>query len=95
MKLSDTIDYVTEVIKYNGDEILLKEFKNWIIPKFPLNGKILKENGLPPGRLFTPVITKLKEFWIANDYKCSTEDLIKLLPSIIEECQTNKTKTMK
>lgn len=77
-----------EVLKYKGDEKLLEEFNNWEIPKFPVNGKILKESGVPPGKMYGPIMNKLKDIWIENEYKHTTEDLAKMIPSIIEEFQS-------
>lgn len=87
IKQKDAVDYVKEVLKYRGDEKLLNEFNNWEIPKFPVNGKILKENGVPPGKMYGPIISKLKDLWIENNYKHTTEDLVKIIPSVIEEFQ--------
>ncbi|XP_041969454.1 CCA tRNA nucleotidyltransferase 1, mitochondrial isoform X2 [Aricia agestis] len=85
IKQKDMIDYVCELLKYKGEEVLLEEFKKWEIPKFPINGKILKENGVPPGTMYGPIINKLKNLWIENQYKQSADDLVKFIPSIIEE----------
>jgi hypothetical protein len=46
-KTSDTKEWVCEVLKYRGDGALLKEFEQWDVPRFPLSGYVLKENGVP------------------------------------------------
>jgi hypothetical protein len=38
---------VCEVLKYKGKSVLLSEFEQWNVPRFPLNGNILKEKGVP------------------------------------------------
>jgi len=38
---------VCEVLKYRGASALLCEFEQWTVPRFPLNGNILKEKGVP------------------------------------------------
>jgi len=43
----DTKEWVREVLKYRGDNVLLNEFDQWNVPRFPLNGHILKEKGVP------------------------------------------------
>lgn len=85
IKQKDAVEYVSEVLKYNGDELLLEEFNKWEIPRFPVGGKALKDNGVPPGKMYGPIIKRLKDIWIENEYKQGTEDLVKLIPSIIEE----------
>lgn len=73
------------MLKYRGEEALLKEFRRWEIPRFPITGKILKENSVPPGKMYGPIIGKLKDIWIDNEYKQTGEDLVKFIPGIIEE----------
>lgn len=46
-KTHDTKEWVCEVLKYRGDRTLLKEFEQWSVPRFPLNGYMLKEKGVP------------------------------------------------
>ncbi|XP_050674983.1 CCA tRNA nucleotidyltransferase 1, mitochondrial isoform X2 [Leptidea sinapis] len=87
IKQKDSIDYVKEVLKYRGDEVLLEQLCNWQIPIFPVNGKTLRDNGVPPGKLYGKILSKLKDIWIDNDYKQNCGDLVKYLPDII-----NKTK---
>ncbi|XP_039758121.1 CCA tRNA nucleotidyltransferase 1, mitochondrial isoform X2 [Pararge aegeria] len=85
IKQKDAVDYVREVLKYRGSENLLEQFNSWDIPRFPVDGKILKDNGVPPGKMYGRIINKLKDIWIDNEYKQTTADLVKLLPSIIGE----------
>lgn len=73
-----------EVLKYKGDENLLEKFKKWQIPKFPINGKILKDAGVSPGKMYGPIIRKMKESWIENEYKQTADDLVKLIPEITD-----------
>jgi hypothetical protein len=46
-KTGDTKEWVCEVLKYKGNSVLLSEFEQWNVPRFPLNGNILKEKGVP------------------------------------------------
>lgn len=46
-KTRDTKEWVCEVLKYRGDSALLSEFEQWNVPRFPLNGNVLKERGVP------------------------------------------------
>jgi hypothetical protein len=47
VKTLDTKKWVCEVLKYRGDGTLLNEFEQWNVPRFPLNGYMLKEKGVP------------------------------------------------
>lgn len=84
------MDYVREVLKYRGEEKLLEEFNKWELPRFPMSGKILKDNGVPPGKMYGPIISKLKDTWIDNNYIQTAEDLAKLIPGIIAEIGMRK-----
>jgi hypothetical protein len=46
-KTRDMKEWVCEVLKYRGDGALLNEFEQWNVPRFPLNGYMLKERGVP------------------------------------------------
>ncbi|XP_050354036.1 CCA tRNA nucleotidyltransferase 1, mitochondrial isoform X1 [Nymphalis io] len=85
IKQQDAYDYVVELLKYRGDEKLLEDFKKWIIPRFPVNGKILKENGYMPGKMYSHIIYKLKDMWIESEYQLGIDDLVKLIPSIVDK----------
>lgn len=89
-KQKDAIEYVRELLKYRGDENLLNQFNSWDVPKFPINGKILKEAGVPPGKMYGSIINKLKDIWIDNEYKTTSNDLVKQIPSIMEEIENQK-----
>ncbi|XP_026745361.1 CCA tRNA nucleotidyltransferase 1, mitochondrial-like [Trichoplusia ni] len=95
IKQKDAIEYVREVLKYRGDENLLEQFNKWEVPRFPISGKMLKEAGVPPGRMYGPIISKIKEMWIDNEYKQSEAELVKIIPNIIEEFSNNKIKNNK
>lgn len=87
MKQKDAIEYVKELLKYKGEEKLLEEFCRWEVPRFPVGGKILKENGVPPGKLYGPIMNQLKDIWIDSEYKKTAEDLVQLIPNIIQELE--------
>ncbi|XP_013184983.2 CCA tRNA nucleotidyltransferase 1, mitochondrial isoform X2 [Amyelois transitella] len=90
MKQKDAVEYVKEVLKYRGDKNLLEQFNKWNIPKFPVSGKDLKENNVPPGKMYGLIISKLKEMWVENEYKQTSGDLVKFIPTIIEELDKQK-----
>ncbi|KAJ8723866.1 hypothetical protein PYW07_007846 [Mythimna separata] len=91
IKQKDAIEYVRELLKYRGDA-LLQQFNEWEVPRFPITGKMLKDAGVPPGRMYGPIINKLKDIWIENEYKQSEEELLKHIPDMIEEYNMKKPK---
>ena len=68
----------------NFEEV--EAFKNWEIPRFPVNGKELKEAGVPSGKFLGQCIEKLKLAWIDSDFKMDKEHLLKVeLPKIADD----------
>ncbi|KAG7297902.1 hypothetical protein JYU34_018657 [Plutella xylostella] len=92
MKKDIAVEYVREVLKYRGDEKLLDQFNKWDMPKFPIGGKELKDNGVPPGKMYGKIIARLREMWIENEYKQTSSDLVKLIPIVLEEFENLKIK---
>lgn len=80
-----TKEYVEELLKFHNKWELYGKLKNWQVPKFPVSGNMLKQNGCPQGRTIGRVISKLKEVWIQHEFKSTAEDLLKHLPAILEE----------
>lgn len=93
IKQKVAIEYVKEVLKYRRDAAL-EQFNEWEVPLFPISGKMLKDAGVPPSKMYGPIINKLKAIWIENEYKQSGEELIKHIPNIIEEFENNKKQCM-
>ena len=62
---------------------LVEDFKNWEIPRFPVNGRDLKEEGVKNGKLMGKIIDELKKEWIESDFKVEREHLLKVsLPKV-------------
>ncbi|XP_046402301.1 CCA tRNA nucleotidyltransferase 1, mitochondrial [Ischnura elegans] len=88
-KQNDVREWIRELLKYKGNIPTLEEFDQWKLPKFPINGNILLEKGVPGGKKMGPVLTKLKEYWIENDFKTSPEELMEKLPEVMNELDLN------
>jgi hypothetical protein len=84
-KSRDLKDYVGELLKFHCKEDLYHKLKAWEIPKFPVDGKMLKDSGCPSGKIMGTVISKLKEHWVNDEFKTKPEELMKHLPKIFEE----------
>lgn len=84
-KTKDVKDYVLELLKYHCKGDFYHALKDWKIPRFPLNGNDLTQNGCPSGKIMGVVMNKLKEVWVENEFRASKEDLIKSLPKIFDD----------
>lgn len=80
-------EYAIELLKFHGKWDLMDELKHWQIPKFPLNGSILKSHKCPGGPKMGYVMSKLKEEWAKNKFESDANELLAHLPKILEEIQ--------
>ncbi|XP_060527759.1 CCA tRNA nucleotidyltransferase 1, mitochondrial isoform X2 [Cylas formicarius] len=81
LKPSVIKNYVKEVLKYNNSSYL-NEFESWNIPKFPISGAMLKNEGVESGRLMGFVMQELKNRWADSDFSISVEELLKYIPEV-------------
>lgn len=78
----DTKLWIIEALKYNNSP-LLPEFEKWNIPKFPISGNMLKEQGVDSGKFMGKVIDNLKQYWADNNFDMTSEELLKHLPRVV------------
>ncbi|KAK3931401.1 CCA tRNA nucleotidyltransferase 1, mitochondrial [Frankliniella fusca] len=83
-KVSDVKLWCVEVLLYNGQKELAEEIKEWEMPRLPVTGRDLKFH-VPNARQMAAVVTGLKNYWADNDYKPNAEELLALVPKILEE----------
>lgn len=81
-KEKNTKQYVMEVLKYRGDQLLLNQLRDWQPPQFPVSGKDLIALGIPKGRHFGNILDRLKESWIESDYELTKEQLLENVPTV-------------
>ncbi|KAL2741908.1 hypothetical protein V1477_009537 [Vespula maculifrons] len=89
LKVSDTKEFVCEVLKYRGMVEFYNEINKWIIPKFPISGHMIKSY-VPHAKMVGPVLCHLKEIWFDQDFKINFEDLIKHVELIVHELKESK-----
>lgn len=77
-------ELVCELLRYRGAVDLLEEFSKWQPQRFPVSGDMLKPH-VKHGKLMGSVITRLKEEWLDSNFELSGEELLKLVPHILEE----------
>ena len=84
-KLKDTHAWTVELLRYQGKLDLMTELENWVIPKFPVIGHDLKNEGVPGGKSMNLVMQRLKNAWKESDFEMGRESLVQLLPDIIHQ----------
>lgn len=90
-KQKDVKEWIVQVLKYNNSP-LVEEFQNWDLPKFPVNGIMLKEAGVEPGRSMGNVMNELKYYWADHEFDVSAEELMKLVPEICNRLSEKRKK---
>ncbi|KAF5275017.1 hypothetical protein FQA39_LY06954 [Lamprigera yunnana] len=88
-KSSDVTQWIVEVLKYNNSPYL-EEFKNWKLPKFPVTGNMLKQEGIEGGRFMGVVINELKNIWADYDFHLDEQELLKHVPEIVDTLQAKR-----
>lgn len=75
-------EFIIEVLKYSNSD-LLAEFRDWKMPKFPVDGRVLKQNGVEPGKLMGLVLDRLRVIWAQSDFTATVDELTKEIPRIV------------
>lgn len=84
-KPKDVKEYVEEFLKFLCKKDLYESLKEWTIPRFPLDGTTLKQHGCPSGKIMGTIFSKLKDIWAKNEFKSTSDELLKELPKVLEE----------
>lgn len=78
-------EFVEALLKYTNKKELYTALKSWPIPKFPVNGNLLKERGCPNTRKMGDILNKLKLIWAESDFQLTAEELLdQHLPAVME-----------
>ncbi|XP_034238421.1 CCA tRNA nucleotidyltransferase 1, mitochondrial [Thrips palmi] len=93
-KLSDVQQWCVETLRYNGRHKLAEEMKEWTMPRLPVTGNDLKDH-VTQTKKMALVVRKLKDYWADNDYKPGTEELISIVPKILEEANDDENRIAK
>ena len=86
-KQNSVREWIAEAIMcYSEDMELLQQFKGWEVPKFPVTGQDLKNEGVPAGKPMGHCMNLLKEHWIESDFKHDKSHLLQVeLPKIVDK----------
>lgn len=92
-------DFVEELLKHLGKWELHDKIKTWNVPKFPVDGNMLKRHNCPSGKIMGTIVNILREQWVKSEFKSTSDELLLLLPNILVQLnfvdgkQVKKTKT--
>lgn len=78
-------EYTLELLKLNNKRTIYDEISVWEMPKKPINGLILAENGCPPGRTMKIVLTRLVDIWSKNNFSMGKDELLTFLPEVLNQ----------
>lgn len=77
----DTQVKVCELLKYQGEEKLLKELCQWSIPRFPVSGHDLRKMGVTSGKDIGATLQKLRDIWKKSHYQMDKDELLSYVKS--------------
>lgn len=82
-----------EVLNYNNDNTLLKDFNQWVTPTFPrIAVSTLNEHGVTAPKHYSVVTNALKSYWADNNFQISDEDIAREIPNILNNIEVHKSK---
>lgn len=81
-------EYICELLKCKQYFDLAENIKNLIIPRFPVNGNMLKPY-VEGGKMIGVVIKELKNIWLDKNFEISAEELLQEVPRIVSELEDN------
>lgn len=90
-KVKDVREWIIEVLKYTNSPFL-SEFEAWEMPKFPVNGVMLKGAGIEAGKLMGLVMNELRHIWADSEFNVSAEELLQQVPHIREVLSSKRRK---
>ncbi|XP_074861193.1 CCA tRNA nucleotidyltransferase 1, mitochondrial isoform X2 [Carettochelys insculpta] len=67
---------ICELLKYQGEEHLLKEMQQWCVPSFPISGHDLRKMGISSGKEIGTVLQQLRDQWKKSGYQMDKEELL-------------------
>lgn len=73
---SSATSRIHELLKYQGEEELLKQMQEWSIPSFPVTGHDLRQMGISSGKDIGPLLQQLRDQWKKSDYQMNKEELL-------------------
>ncbi|NXG40700.1 TRNT1 nucleotidyltransferase, partial [Psilopogon haemacephalus] len=79
---ANTTSKICELLKYQGEEHLLKEMQQWTVPTFPVSGHDLRKMGVSSGKDIGAALQQLREEWKKSGYHMDKEELLSCLKKL-------------
>ncbi|CAG5121142.1 unnamed protein product [Candidula unifasciata] len=95
VKETKVLNKIVELMKYCGHMEVAEEFPKLKLPIFPITGHDLTQNEVPRGPKFAWTLNELRKIWQESEYKLTTEELVKHIPSLLENAPENVKKMRK
>ncbi|KAM5148412.1 CCA tRNA nucleotidyltransferase 1, mitochondrial [Mantella aurantiaca] len=73
---SDAQRKACELLRYQGEERLLREMEIWTLPRFPVSGHDLRRLGVSSGKDIGRILQDLRERWKESGYRSGKEELL-------------------
>lgn len=77
-------EYVLELLKLNDKKRVYDQLVDWEMPRYPLNGTILMENGCPAGKKVKYVLHHLRDVWANSLFTMELHELLAQMPVILK-----------
>ncbi|XP_022335319.2 CCA tRNA nucleotidyltransferase 1, mitochondrial-like [Crassostrea virginica] len=87
-----TQEKVCELLKYRNEYDVLEEFRSWSPPLLPVSGTDLLSFDIPRGPLYKRTIDEIRQKWKYSDFKLTKEELLEMVPQILEEVKSTPVK---
>ncbi|TRZ23315.1 hypothetical protein HGM15179_003801 [Zosterops borbonicus] len=76
---------IFELLKYQGEEQLLKEMQEWTVPSFPISGHHLQKMGMSFGKEIGTALQQLRDEWKKCGCHMDKEELLSCLKKLESE----------
>ncbi|XP_065347466.1 CCA tRNA nucleotidyltransferase 1, mitochondrial isoform X1 [Cloeon dipterum] len=85
-KPKDTKEWTVQLLLHIGQPSMAQQIEDWEVPKFPVNGHMMKEHAPEiNGKQLGVLGQELRQLWTDSDFKMDAEDLVKHIPHLVEE----------
>ncbi|KAF7250090.1 CCA tRNA nucleotidyltransferase 1, mitochondrial [Varanus komodoensis] len=79
---ADATSRICELLKYQGEEHLLKEMQQWSVPTFPVSGHDLRQMGISSGKEIGIFLQQLRDQWRKSGYQMDKEELLSCVKKV-------------
>lgn len=88
-------EYVLELLKLNDKRRLHDQLLEWEMPRYPINGTVLMERGVQPGKKMQRLLSKLRDIWADSNFTMDTDELLKCLPTVLQQTEEEFNENMR